>query len=146
MKFSPWKTSELCHNSLLLFGNSSTLSTYKEGHSVECKMLSCQKMSHFGFCLFGFLISKILLCPSNLGNKHNQKTIFSNRRISEIKIGKNENVKITQSSMTGCPRATPTWIVSLILSFGKLLVLARGLEWTLKMYEVIRHFALLPVL
>lgn len=103
-------------------------------------------MSHFGFCLFGFLIPKILLCPSNQGNKYNQKVIVLDGRKSEIKIEKNENAEITQSSMTGTTRTTPTWIVSLIQSFGKLLVLAPRLEGTIKMYEMIGRFALLPVL
>lgn len=58
--------------------------------------------------------------------------IVLDRRISEVKIEKDGNVEIIQSSMTGSTRATPTWIVSMTQSFGKLLVLALGLELTFK--------------
>lgn len=96
--------------------------------------------------LFVSLMLKILLCLSNQNSKYNQKVIFLDGRISEIKLEKRGNVEITQNGVTGSTRATPTWRVSMIRSFGKLLVLAPELELSFKMYEMIMHFALLPLL
>lgn len=96
--------------------------------------------------LFVSLILKILLCLSNQNSKYNQKVIVLDGKISEIKIEKRGNAEITQNSMTGSTRATPTRRVSMIQSFGKLLVLAPELELSFKMYEMVMHFALLPVL